>query len=244
MEQYTALSRIYDEMIDINYDNWLIFIEQYFKEGLKNKNILELACGTGNMTLLLKSKGANIIASDISEDMLTVAEEKAREKRMKINFIKQDMKNFTIDKKFDYIFCFCDGYNYIIEDEALKASFNNVYRHLRLGGYFLFDISTSYKLKKVIGNNTFTLNEEKLCYIWDNYIDEDVLEMYITFFLKEGNLYRRFEERHVQRAHEIDKIIQYLSNTGFVDIKTFDDYTFNNVKDDSMRVVIIAKKEE
>lgn len=244
MEQYMALSKIYDDMIDIDYDKWMGFVENYFNWSLKNKNILELACGTGNMTLRLKEKGCNITAFDISEDMLSVAEEKARIKRQRINFLKQDIRSFNIDKKFDYIFCFCDGYNYVIEDDDIIKSFNNVYSHLMPNGYFLFDISTSYKLKNIIGNNTFTLNEEEICYIWDNYIDGDIIEMYITFFVKEGALYKRFDERHVQKAYEVDKIMHYLLNTGFKDIKVFDDYTLSDIKNDSLRAVIIAKKEE
>ncbi|QCX32947.1 class I SAM-dependent methyltransferase [Caloramator sp. E03] len=244
MEQYTALSKIYDDMIDIDYDKWMRFVENYFSWSLKNKNILELACGTGNMTLRLKEKGCNITAFDISEDMLSIAEEKARINRQKINFLKQDIRSFNIDKKFDYIFCFCDGYNYVIEDDDIIKSFNNVYKHLMPNGYFLFDISTSYKLKNIIANNTFTLNEEKLCYIWDNYLDGDILEMYITFFIKEGALYKRFDERHIQKAYEVDKIMHYLSIIGFKDIKIFDDYTLSDIKNDSLRAVIIAKKEE
>ncbi|MCX7884769.1 MAG: class I SAM-dependent methyltransferase [Caloramator sp.] len=247
MEQYVELSSIYDKMIDVDYNKWILFIERYFENknmGLKGKNVLELGCGTGNMTLKLKEKGANVTALDLSSNMLSIAQEKLRLKRYKTDFINQDMRNFNINKKYDYVFSFCDGYNYIIEENDIIESFKNVYNHLNICGYFIFDISTPYKLKNIIGNNTFTLNEDNLCYIWDNYLEDDIIEMYITFFVKEGTLYKRFEENHVQRAHDLEKIKEYLYSSKFKNVEIYDDYNFSNINDKSMRAVFIAKKEE
>ncbi|SKA89140.1 Methyltransferase domain-containing protein [Caloramator quimbayensis] len=247
MNQYIELSGIYDKMIDIDYDKWIFFVESYFENkgmSLKQKNVLELGCGTGNMTLRLKERGADVTALDLSSDMLSIAQEKLRLKRYKINFINQDMRDFNINKKYDYVFSFCDGYNYIIEENDIIESFKRVYNHLSSYGYFMFDISTPYKLKNIIGNNTFTLNEDNLCYIWDNYLEDDIIEMYITFFVKEENLYKRFDENHIQRAHDLGKIKEYLYIAKFKDIEIYDDYNLTNIKDKSMRAVFIAKKEE
>lgn len=247
MEQYIELSGIYDKMIDVDYDKWISFVEKYFENksiSLRGKNVLELGCGTGNMTLKLKEKGANVTALDLSSNMLSIAQEKLRLKRYKTDFINQDMRNFNINKKYDYVFSFCDGYNYIIEEDDIIESFKNVYNHLNVCGYFMFDISTPYKLKNIIGNNTFTLNEDNLCYIWDNYLEDDIIEMYITFFVKEGALYKRFEENHVQRAHDLNKIKEYLYSVKFKNVEIYDDYNFSNINDESMRAVFIAKKEE
>lgn len=247
MEQYTYLAQIYDKMIDIDYDRWIDFIKEYFNNkglNIKGKKALELGCGTGNMSLRLKDEGVEVVAFDNSRDMLTIAEEKARKRRLKITFLEEDMVEFSISKSFDFIFSFCDGYNYIIEPDEVQESFKRVYKHLNNGGYFVFDISTPHKLKNVIGNNTFTLNEDDLCYIWDNYIEEDIIEMYITFFVKEGMLYRRFNEIHTQRAHSIDFIIENLKRADFTDIEVYEDYSFNKCTDESIRATFIARKQE
>lgn len=247
MKQYTALAQIYDKMIDVDYNKWIRFIEDYFKTKeitIKGKNVLELGCGTGNMTILLRERGANITALDISEDMLSVAEEKARAKRCSIIFLKQDMVSFNISKKYDFIFSFCDGYNYITNNDDIVQSFKNTYNHLNNNGYFIFDISTPYKLREVIGSNTFTLNEDDLCYIWDNYIEEDTLEMYITFFVRQGDFYKRFDENHVQRIYEIDFIEKCLNDAGFKQIGVYNDYAFEKINTDSIRATFTAKKEE
>lgn len=245
MKQYADLAAIYDKMIDVKYDDWVKFIEEYFRGKsitIKGKKTLELGCGTGNMTLRLKEKGMEMTALDISDDMLTAAHEKAFEKRIKINFLNQDMVDFELNRKFDFVFSFCDGYNYITEGENIFNSFQRVYNHLNLGGTFIFDISTQHKLRDIIGGNTFTVNEDSLCYIWDNYYEEDILEMYITFFIQEGKLYKRIDEKHVQRAYQVDALVQMLHRAGFSKVELFDDYSFNALKDESIRATFIVEK--
>lgn len=244
-EQYTYISQVYDKMIEMDYSKWENFLREYFNsEGsdIKEKNCLELGCGTGNMTLSLKKIGFSVTALDISQDMLNVAEEKLRLKNYRVNFVNGDMTNILIDKKFKYIFSFCDGYNYLTEDEDIFDSFTSVYNHLESEGYFIFDISTCYKLLEEIGNKSFTLNEEELCYIWDNYTEENIIEMYITFFVKEGLLYRKFDEVHYQRAYETEYIKKILTKVGFKSIEIYDDYENTPLSDESLRAVFVAKK--
>lgn len=245
MKQYADLATIYDKMIDVDYDEWVKFIEEYFLRKnitIKGKKALELGCGTGNMTLRLKSRGVEITALDISDDMLNAAQKKALEKRVKINFLNQNMIDFELNRKFDFIFSFCDGYNYITEEKNMLNSFKKAYNHLGMEGTFVFDVSTQYKLRDIIGSNTFTVNEDKLCYIWDNYYEEDILEMYITFFIQQGELYKRIDETHVQRAYKIDELIKMLHKAGFRQVEVFSDYSFEALKDESIRATFIAEK--
>lgn len=247
MESYIGLADIYDKTIDMDYDKWVRFVVDYFKAkeiNLRGKKLLELGCGTGNMTLKLREQGMEITAVDLSNEMLHTAMDKALKKRQRILFVNQNIVNFNINKRFDFVFSFCDGYNYITKEEELIKSFERVYSHLNAGGYFLFDISSAYKLKNKIGNNTFTQNEDELSYIWDNYIEKDLLEMYITFFVREGALYKRFKEHHIQRAWENEHIIKCLDKVGFKDINVYNDYTIDSVSDDSLRSVFVCKREE
>ncbi|WP_027307659.1 class I SAM-dependent methyltransferase [Caloramator sp. ALD01] len=245
MEQYSNLSLVYDELMDVDYKKWADFVSTYFKNKnieLKYKKGLELGCGTGNMTIYLKKLGLDLVALDSSEDMLTKAEEKLRRERLRATLLKQDIRSYNLNKKFPFIFSFCDCFNYITNYKDLESSFKNVYNHLEDDGYFLFDISTEYKLRNLIGEKTFTLNREDICYIWDNYINEDILEMYITFFVKEGKYYRRFDERHIQKIYRVEEIIEVLNKIGFKEVEVFDDYKFKDYSQDSIRAVFVIKK--
>lgn len=242
MGQYENLSLIYDSMIEVDYDKWINFIAEYVSREKIGKRALEIGCGTGNMTLKLKETGFDVIALDSSEDMLSCAQDKLFKKRYKVMFLKGDAKDFKIDKRFDIAFSFCDVYNYITDEKDLIKGFKNAYNHLLNNGVFIFDISTKYKLKNIIGNNTFTMNSDDLCYIWDNYFEDDLVEMYITFFIKKGELYKRVDENHIQRAYSIDLIKKSLIDSGFKEIEVYSDYSFNKIKDDGLRATFIAKK--
>lgn len=247
MEQYSALSEIYDRMIDMDYDRWMKFLKDFTAlKGLKMRGLktLELACGTGNMTLRLKASGADITAIDISPEMLSIAEEKLREKRYNVRFINQNIEDFNAGKDYGIVFSFCDGYNYILSDKVIEESFKRVFTHLSAGGYFIFDISTLWKLENILGNNTFTSVEDDCCYIWENSYAEKSVEMYLTFFVKSGKDYKRFDEIHYQRAYTVQEIKNLLAAAGFTEIEVYEDYSFENIKEDSLRAVFIAKKAE
>ncbi|WDC83554.1 class I SAM-dependent methyltransferase [Caloramator sp. mosi_1] len=103
------------------------------------------------MTINLKKLGLDVVALDSSEDMLTKAEEKIRKEKLRVTLLRQDIRNYKLNKKFPFIFSFCDCFNYIIDLKDLEKALINVYNHLEDGGYFIFDISSEYKLKKLIG---------------------------------------------------------------------------------------------
>ncbi len=74
--------------------------------GSKPLNILELACGTGEVTAVLLSLGHQVTAIDFSEAMLRVAREKHRDRSDKVTFLLADAENtFLPGKSFDAIVC-------------------------------------------------------------------------------------------------------------------------------------------
>ena len=78
MEIYNHFAYIYDVLMDdVDYSGWVDYIERILKiYGVKPARI-DLACGTGNITIMLKARGYDVIGIDQSEDMLSVAKDKA-----------------------------------------------------------------------------------------------------------------------------------------------------------------------
>lgn len=246
VEQYGKFAYIYDELMqDVDYLKWANYVEEIIIENNSEcKKILELACGTGNVTIPMAQKGYNIVGVDISQDMLTIAKNKSIEKNLNLLFIEQNMVELKLKEKFDTILSMCDGMNYITDINDLIQVFQNAYDVLEDEGLFVFDISSYYKIKNILGNNTFGENLDDLSYMWENYFDEEssIINMDLTFFIKDGKYYRKEEEYHVQKAYKEKEIIEELAKIGFKEIEVYDGFTFNKSKNDSERVFFKAKK--
>lgn len=246
MDIYNGFAYVYDALMqDVDYPKWVDYIELLFKRyGVKPRQIVDLACGTGNVTILLKERGYEVIGIDQSEDMLFVAREKARKRGMNIPFIFQDMRHISLHHAVDAMTCICDGINYISSEEELDLVFEGVYRYLNPNGIFVFDISSYYKLSSIIANNTFVRTEEDVAYIWENYFDRRsrVCEMELSFFVKEGEYYKRFDEIHYQRAYHAEEIVKHLEKNGFEDIGVYQPFTLKPPSKKAERIFFAARK--
>lgn len=248
MNQYSDFAFIYDELMnDVDYNKWVEYIEDIIKSKNVNvKNILELACGTGNLTIPLTKKNYDIAGIDISHEMLSVAKEKAEKEGVELVLLQQDIAELDFELyDLDCVLCACDGYNYLTYDEEIQNSFFTVYDLLKKDGIFIFDISSFYKLSNILGNNTYGENREDICYIWQNYFDEteNLVDMELSFFVKcEDNKFERFQEYHKQRAYKEDEILKMLKNAGFEDISVYGDFTLESPKDDAERIFFVCKK--
>lgn len=245
MEHYREFAHIYDDLInqDIDYEKWAKCIYNICIENeVEFKGYLDLACGTGNLTEKVCSYFKDIWAVDLSEDMLCEAEEKFRKEFIKAKFICQDISNLNINKKFNLITCCLDSTNYITDVKSLRNYFKGVHNLLEEGGIFIFDINSYYKLTKILGNNTFDYDDGEVVYIWENDLQDDLVSMYLIFFIKTGELYERFDEQHIERAYKDEDIQRYLSEAGLEVVKKIDCYENKEVTSKTERITYIVKK--
>lgn len=242
---YGDFAEIYDELIyeDIDYDSMCSRIIEICKEQKINfNNYLDIACGTGNVTLRLAKNFKEAFAVDLSEDMLREAFEKLKKEKVKCKILCQDMSELTLNRKFDLITSVLDSSNYIIEEDKFINYLRSVKNHLDDNGVFIFDINSYYKLSSILGNNIYTYSEEDVFYTWENVFEDEILSMYLTFFVKRGELYERFEEEHLERAYTEEFIEENLKKVGFKLIGKFDGYTNLSVSNNTERIVYVVKK--
>ncbi|MDS0527512.1 class I SAM-dependent methyltransferase [Clostridium sp. SHJSY1] len=245
---YGEFAKIYDELIyeDINYDDIASrLINLMEKHKAKYEDYLDLACGTGNVVVKLAKKFKNTYAVDLSEDMLRETYDKFKSNRIKGKIVCQDMTELSLNHRFDVISCVLDSTNYITEDEDLECYFKSVYEHLKDDGIFFFDINSYYKLTNILGNNIYVYNEDKVFYSWENVLEDDIVNMFLTFFVKEGELYEKFEEEHLERAYKETFIESMLEKCGFNILDKFNGYEDKEVTKESERILyVVAKKME
>ncbi|MGH4118577.1 class I SAM-dependent DNA methyltransferase [Clostridium sp.] len=245
MDCYREFAHIYDKLInsDIDYKSWALNIMSICSEhNIEYDSYLDLACGTGNLTVEIASEFKNIWAVDLSSDMLSEAEQKMREIGIKAKFICQDICLLNLNNTFNLITCCLDSSNYILEEENFKKYLLGVYDLLKDDGLFIFDINSYYKLTSVLGNNTYNYDSDDVVYMWENYLENDIVDMNLIFFVKEGQVYRRFDEHHAERAYSEEYIENVLKEIGFKVLKKLDNYEEKVVERDTERICYVLKK--
>ena len=244
---YGEFAKIYDELIneDINYDEMVDrIIEICNSYNVELNDYLDIACGTGNVTIRVAKYFKNIYGVDLSEDMLREAFDKFKEARVKGKIICQDMTELSLNKEFDLITSVLDSTNYITDLNDLQNYFNGVYTHLKSNGLFIFDVNSYYKLSEILGNNIYTYSEEEVFYTWENVFEDNLLSMFLTFFVKKGDLYERFEEEHLERAYTEKELEKELEKANLEVLAKFDGYTENDVQANTERIVYVIKKKQ
>ena len=245
MEAYTDFASVYDEfMEDTPYDEWCADIVDNLRSlGITGGLVCELGAGTGEMTRRLRDKGFDMIGIDSSEEMLMKAREKEGDSS-DILYLCQDMREFELYGTVAAVVSVCDCINYILEESELVTVFKLVNNYLDPSGIFIFDFNTRHKYRDVIGESTIAENREDESFIWENFYDEesDINEYDITFFVREGELFRRFTETHLQRGYELSEMKAAVEASGLVFVKAYDADTKGDVTDDSERVVVIARE--
>jgi ubiquinone/menaquinone biosynthesis C-methylase UbiE len=245
MDCYKEFAHIYDELInsDIDYKAWASKIVGICKtDGMNMDSYLDLACGTGNLTIEIANEFKHIWAVDLSSDMLSEAEKKMRDAQIKAKFVCQDICELNLNNSFNLITCCLDSSNYILEEENFKRYLLGVYNLLKNDGLFIFDINSYYKLTNVLGNNIYNYDSEEVVYIWENYLEDDIVDMNLTFFVKEGQVYRRFDEHHLERAYKEEYVERSLKEVGFRVIKKMDNYEEKTVSEITERICYVVKK--
>ncbi|SFC54951.1 class I SAM-dependent DNA methyltransferase [Clostridium uliginosum] len=243
---YGEFANIYDKLIyeDIDYDLVGDRIIDLCKENnIECEDYLDVACGTGNVSINVAKYFKNTYAVDLSDDMLNVAFNKFKKNKIKAKIICQDMCELSLNYKFNLITSVLDSTNYITDYEDLISYFKGVYNHLKEEGLFIFDINSYYKLSTVLGNNIYTYNSEDVFYTWENVFEEEILNMFLTFFVKQDNeLYEKFEEEHFERAYKEEEIENALNTCGFKMIGKFEGYFNKDVEKESERIVYVVRK--
>ncbi|MES1038186.1 MULTISPECIES: class I SAM-dependent DNA methyltransferase [Peribacillus] len=245
---YERFAYVYDELMkDAPYEKWLMVLtaklEQY---GIGGRKVLDLACGTGEMTVELAQHGFEVTGVDLSDEMLLVANEKAVKLGLSIPLFQQNMAELEGLGQFDCVTIFCDSLNYLRDEEDIVKTFSRVHEHLKDGGLFLFDIHSIYKMEEIFRDNTFAVNGEEVSYIWDCFpgVEPYSVEHDLSFFVRddESGLYDRFDELHYQRTYPVEQYKKWLEQAGFTVSEILADLEEAPLVTETERILFVASK--
>ena len=244
MEQYTNFAKVYDLFMDnVPYDKWIEQIKDILhKENIFDGLICDLGCGTGTITEGLSNIGYGI---DNSYDMLDIAMEKKYASGNDILYLCQDMREFELYGTVRAVISRCDSLNYIQSLSELKEVFSLVNNYLDPKGVFIFDMNTIHKYQDILGENTFAEVREQASFIWENTydIEERINEYDLNLFIRlEDDTYKRFEERHVQRAYTFDEIVSAIESSKMSLERYMDADTYGEISENTERILFIARE--
>lgn len=249
MEAYTHFASVYDRLMsDVPYDVWAERIDGYIRKyGVVRGKILEVGCGTGALTGLLYDCGYPITGTDLSEDMLSEAQQKSIEEGRRIPFICMDMRKLTFKPEFETVVGVCDGLNYLRNEDEIGEFLDSARRVLKSKGVLILEWSSPYKLEHIIGDRTIAEAGEEVSFIWENHFNatEQRLDGVLHLFMQcddDGELFEKRSEHHVQYAHGLESVHGLLQSRGFEVIESLDTETWNAPVDTTERFMIVAKR--
>ena len=221
MESYSVLGDWFEYLnADCDYLKWSQYLLNKIRSAGDFKTGLDLGCGNGYFTRAFNKAGYAVDGVDVSTEMLSRARTLSAKEGVRCEYLQGDVTKLKTLKKVDFCTAVNDCINYVSKDK-LKTAFTRIYAAMNEGGAFFFDVSSEYKLRHVIGENTFCEDGEDISYIWFNKQTADGVKMELTFFIKnEGGLYERCEETHYQYAHTEEEIITALKQAGFKKVES------------------------
>ncbi|MCL2664989.1 MAG: class I SAM-dependent methyltransferase [Defluviitaleaceae bacterium] len=246
MDRYNKFAGLYDRLMEKNpYKAWASFIDKKLREIYPRKIkkmpvVADIACGTGNMSLLLLKKGYDVIGLDISESMLAEAKKKAVKRKKNILFVNQDMRELDLFGTVDAFVCVFDGLNYLPGYNALSETLKRVSLFLNTGGIFIFDVLSEYSYENILAGNFFSQQYKGIEYRWKNHYDSALKQNRCEISFK--TKYESFSEVHIQYAFSKEEIINLLSAAGFDRINVFDSYKSKQPGPDCVRLTYTARK--
>lgn len=253
MEAYTGFAQVYDKFMDnIDYDAWCKYLIMLLKEyGIDetagnqqgNRIVLDMGCGTGNVTQRLSAAGYDMIGIDNSQDMLNIAMDKRGEDES-ILYLCQDMREFELYGTVAAVVSICDSINYITDYEDLVQVFKLVNNYLDPKGMFIFDLKTKKNFQN-IGESVIAEDREECSFIWDNYFDEsdNINEYQLSVFVKgDDGRYDKFTEEHYQRAYSLEEIKQALSEAGLKFVTAYNAFTKEEANENNDRIYVVAQE--
>ena len=247
MSGYGDFAYYYDVLTEnVDYESRCDYIFNLLADNGVGKGILlDLACGTGSLSMLLGEKGYEVIGVDASEEMLSVAQEKRYESEADVIFLCQKMEELDLFGTINAAVCTLDSINHVTDEEKVREIIRRVSLFMEDKGIFIFDVNTPYKHRAVLGNNTFVYDMDEVYCVWQNETDENMLTtVSLDIFERdeEEDTYYKYSEQFQERGYELSFLEELLKENKFEIIGIYEEMTNDPVKDNTERAVFVARK--
>ena len=245
MNAYLNLAASYDRLTnDVDYKATVDFYWQLLRrERLQPRTVVDLACGTGSVALLLAQKGLQVTGVDMSEEMLCVASQKAEKLENRPLFVCQKLQELRLPKGVDLAVCALDSMDYITDPNDCRKAIKRIYKALNPGGCFIFDVNTPEKLRAMDGQVFLDEDDDVYC-VWRGEFDSEtnICTYAMDLFQRAGTSWIRSYEEHREYAYSGEQLTGYLKEAGFTSVEVFADRQLCAPEPGEQRIYLKARK--
>ncbi len=211
--------------------------------------ILELACGTGRITIPLFQAGHRVTALDNSVSMLKILKSRLKSFRH-ISIIKADLTGFQIDKKFKFAFISYSSLQQFLSYDQQKTCLTLIKNHLVPGGVLGLDIGTricdtplEQPMKLLYSDEIFSDKSRVSMYTsWETDLDKGIrhwVDQYIEEFT-DGTV-RKFINRISLQECNLEYMKKLLLDSGFRILNIYGSFNKDEVTADSSNNLYLAE---
>ena len=185
-----------------------------------------------------------VIGADISEEMLSVAQEKALGQDCNVLFLCQAAQDLDLYGTVDGAVCCLDSLNHITNYDDFCKAITRITLFLETDRLFIFDLNTVYKHKTVLADHTFVIEQNGVFCVWQNETDEktNVTNITLDFFAEENGVYLRGGEDFAEKAYTEEEILDAIRQAGLELVAALDDETQAPPTAKTERIVYVTRK--
>lgn len=244
---YDIFARFYDSLTEnVGYKKRADYFCRLLSSCNEQKGILlDLACGTGTLSIEFAKRGYDVIGVDCSVGMLSEARRKCAEAGQNILLLCQNAAELDLYGTIDFAVCALDSINHFSGADEVQTAFDRLSLFMNKGGAFVFDVNTVYKHKNILADNSYIYDFDDVFCAWQNTLNDDMsVDISLDFFSPAQNgLWERSTEEFTERAYPLEELEKMLVKSGFSVSGIYDDLTLDPVGPDSERAVLLARKE-
>lgn len=247
---YSYLAPLYDKLMeDVDYEAWADYIDEIIQEHApESTHLLELACGTGSVSLSLDELGYyRILATDLSPEMIEVAIKKGIEQNSSVKFKPMNFLNIRTERVYDVIFSVFDSVNYLHSERDILKMLEGCERALKHEGLLIFDFSTPRNSLEAVDylNNEEGSTADFRYFRTSNY--DPHLRIHTNSFNIERlstdkkNIIGTYLEEHKQKIYTLDEMLLILKQTPYHLVAKYGDFDLDEADENSARITLVLK---
>lgn len=249
--EYSKLADIYDAVMeDVNYELWADFIDAIILKHHNNpQTILELACGTGSISLFLDELECyDIVGTDKSPQMIAKAKKKNEAMRCKVDFQVMNFLDIGLNCTFDIVFCVFDSVNYLHSSEEVFSFLEEVQNVLSPNGLLIFDFTTpknSIQAIDYLNNEEGYTNDNHRFFRKSSY--DSVKQVHKNEFQiqklaeDQESVLEQYKETHLQKIYTLEQMLDIIDQTAYNIEAKYEGFAFDKANDNSLRITMVLR---